>query len=367
MHRESLMPCRRLIALTLLAVSPRAMAAQSNAVLVGVVTAKTNGQPIPYADVTVEPRNVSAFTDAQGRFRFVSVPTGTVRLTVRRLGFRPGVTSVVLSGDRTDSVRVVLAELALNLEKVQVSENVCPTGGDAVADTAVVAILEQVQINAGRSAMFAREFPFEMESERIFADELRDGPRLTRVRKRTVIGVDTIQFSGARGDRYVPGKLIVPTFGDSPVDAAEKLIVPQLADFADERFVATHCFRYAGGETIDEHKVVRVDFEPIESFRSTDVRGSLYLNAESFAIHRSTLLLERASPKGPSGERWEIRVDTWFRDFPGGLSTVDRIVQTTTIKSADAYLRSQRVAVEEQRTIALRFPGPQPGEPDRYD
>jgi hypothetical protein len=146
------------------------------------------------------------------------------------------------------------------------------------------------------------------------------------------------------------------------------MTVPDLADFAGEPFVATHCFRYAGQETIDDEKVIRVDFEPVKAFRSTDVRGSLYLDAHSYAIHRSTLLLDVASPLAPDRERWDVRVDTWFHDILGGVSTVDHVAAMTTVRSVTTGLRlSNAAATEEQRMFNLRFLGRQPGAPDPSD
>lgn len=363
------MVVRRLITLALVGALHvafhRSSAQQPAATVVGVVTTKTTGEPVPYADVTAEPANAMTFTDQRGAFRFAGIAPGELHLRVRRLGFRPSTVTIV-APPGADTVRVVLSELALQLERVRVVDAVCP--GSGAADTSVLAILEQVQINAGRSALLAREYPFQMHSERTYADEVRDGPAMSRVRRHSIIHVDTVVVAGEHQWQYEPGRLVSPTLANSPVGATEQMTVPDLADFAGEPFIATHCFRYAGQETIDDMKVIRVDFEPVKAFRSTDVRGSLYLDAHSYAIHRSTLLLEVSSPLAPDRERWDVRVDTWFHDILGGVSTVDRVAAMTTVRSVTTGLRLSNVAAtEEQRMFNLRFLGRQPGVPDPSD
>lgn len=353
----------RLLVVSMFAALPAASAQPFQGALIGFVSARASGEPISYADVAITARNVAAFTDARGRFHIVGMREGTVHLIVRRLGYRPTSVAVTISARGVDTVRVELVELALNLERIAVSEPVCPSGGSTRSDTAVVAILEQVHLNAQRSAVLAREYPFELESERTFADEIRDGARMEILRKRTILRVDTVTWAGEHAWQYRPGQLVVPVEREGPIGGMEKLRIPQLADFADEHFLASHCFRYAGRERVEGRDVVRVDFDPIKEFQRTDIRGSLYLDANSYAIRRSTFFLERPSPRAPGRDIWDVRVDTWFVDVTDGLSRVDRILQVTTVRGSNTANRvSRQAATELQRTINLRFLGRVPGE-----
>ncbi|MEP6621060.1 MAG: carboxypeptidase-like regulatory domain-containing protein [bacterium] len=355
---------RQLIAWLLFAAIHTAGAQQSGATLVGIVTAQEGGAPIPYADVTVDHSAAAGLTDARGMFRFGGLPPRRLLLRIRRLGYRSDTVTVALTAGKTDTVRIALSRLALRLDAIAVSDKVCPDDGHVAADTGVVSILEQVHINAERSAILAREFPFELEMQRTFSDDIRRGANLTEVRSRRVLQVDTIVTSSGHTWRYAPGQLVVSTNGDSPVGAAEKMHVPQLADFADDGFIASHCFRYAGVETLEGHEVARVDFAPTDAFEKTDVKGSLYLDATSYEMRKSTLMIERPSPTDPNVLVLDVRVDTWFHDASGGISTIDRIAQMITVRNTRTRgLVSNNATSEEQTTLAVRYLGRRPGKP----
>jgi hypothetical protein len=348
---------RRALVLVSLAAIPAA--AQQRATIVGVVVAKESSQPLSFADVFVEQTKSGGFTNDAGRFRIDNLPAGELRIRVRRLGFSPTTVAVTARDGATDTVRVALTALSLRLERVKVSESVC---SNAVAnDTAVVAILQQVQLNGERNRLLAREYPFEWTVERVFADDMREGPTLDRVRRRTVLQTDTLTLPSEHEWKYAPGGIIVAG-GDTSVGASQKMYVPQLVDFADSSFVAAHCFRFAGLADVDDRRMIRVDLEPARGIRN-DVRGSLYLDTASYQIRRSTLFVEQISPRKAS-DLWEHRVDTWFAEIAPSLPVIDRIDQRTILRdAATRRLLSGQAAVELQRRLTLRFLARKPGEP----
>jgi hypothetical protein len=89
-----------------------------DAVLAGTVL-RTDGAPVPDAQVQVLGTAAAARTDAQGRFTVGRLPAGTLELEVRRLGFAVVRRAVELRGGRTTSADVRL-ERAVALDSVRV-------------------------------------------------------------------------------------------------------------------------------------------------------------------------------------------------------------------------------------------------------
>lgn len=99
--------------------------AQTGGVISGSVVSERTGGPLAGAQVLVQARNLAVATDASGRFRLVGLPTsGTVEITVRRLGFAP----------RTLSADVGQLDLRIGL-----TERAVELGGVVVTGTAGVA------------------------------------------------------------------------------------------------------------------------------------------------------------------------------------------------------------------------------------
>jgi hypothetical protein len=323
--------------------------------VVGYVTAQATGEPLSLADVAVEQLGLATFATTAGIFRLRGLPAGPVTIRVRRIGFRPAMVNLTIVAGRDDTVRVALVRVALELERVRVTDALCPhrPGGDTVT----LAILDQIQMNAERNRLLARAYPFVSSMERTIGNEKGASGRILAITGKPA-PVDTILVNGELDWRYAPGDLIVPTEVDTLTGARDKMMVPQLMDFADTTFVDTHCFRYAGLTVIDSQPRIRVDFEPIKSIRDPDLRGSMYLDATSYQIGRTTLLMERRSPVAPATDTWDVRVDTWFREVLPALPVVDRICMRTTgrtmTKDGEMPMKGG-AAIEMQRLIDFRF------------
>jgi hypothetical protein len=332
-------------------------AAAGRGTVVGVVTAKESGQPLPYADLFIEPFKAAAFTSSEGSFRLTQVPAGTIRIRARRVGSAPVTITVGVTQHQTDTVRIELQTLALALARVSVRDNVCPNRDAKSIDASIVTILQQVQLNAERGRLLARDFPFEMILERTVANEAyAPFSNASRIVVDT-LQVDTISATMEHGWRYEPGKLIRSgrETGNEKIGAPERMVVPQLVDFAEPAFVAAHCFRYAGVVPTDGHRLLRVDFEPTKAIKEPDVRGSLYFDTLTYQIQRSTLYLDRPSPQ-KAGDTWHTRVDTWFREIVPSLPVFDRIAHRTTVSTVQRLGGSNALAATEyQRLLNVRF------------
>jgi hypothetical protein len=324
-----------------------------SASVVGYVTSRGGGEPLAFADASIDQFDIATLATREGTFRLRGIPAGTVTLLVRRLGFTPAVVRLTLVAGRQDTVRVQLEPLALQLERIRVTDAVCAERESAGADTATLALLNQLRDNADRNKLLAHESPFVTYMERTIgdADVSRSGSGLQLV---NVMRVDTVPVPGEHEWRYEPGKLVAPTAADENA-AREKMIVPQLVDFADDAFMDNHCFRYGGLSNIDGSLRIRLDFEPIKGLHTPDVRGSMYLDTASYALTRTTLLADVPSPIRPTEETWEVTVDTWFREILPALPIIDRICTRTLVRSNTRSTRPSRAAVETQRLVDFRF------------
>ena len=124
-HRRS--PVRRVlpllaVALALVVGATTTLAAQqpdaSSGIVAGTVVTERGGVAIPSVTVLVEGTDRGAVTDAAGRFRITGVDGQSVRVTARRIGYRPE-TVAARVGD--ESVRIALAERAVELNSVVVT------------------------------------------------------------------------------------------------------------------------------------------------------------------------------------------------------------------------------------------------------
>jgi len=116
--RHCRMVCAGGLAVALLGASARAGAAQEAGTVAGIVAAEGTAAPLPDVQVSVEGTTQGALTDAAGRFRIVGLSGDTVRLSVRRLGYRPE-TRVVPVG--AADVQFTLTPRALELDRVVVT------------------------------------------------------------------------------------------------------------------------------------------------------------------------------------------------------------------------------------------------------
>lgn len=318
---------------------------------VGVVRTAA-GVPIPFADVSIDGRH-AIFTDDGGRFRFDPAGAATVTIRARRLGFKPDTATVDLRAVR-DTLRITLTELRIELAKARVSRDACPLRGDG-SDTLIVAIVQQAQLAAQRGAAFADEFPYTLRMERSLG-YARPGSDRLHVKNNSIYRVDTNEVAGVPDWHYAPGQLVGPIEtddrGNNP-HASMKL--PQLADFASDAFASAHCLRFGGYEAGDGAEWLRVDFVPAPGLRTPDVSGSLYLDAKTFALRRSSMSIEVRQPQGV----WTTYVETTFREVRPGVAVIATVSQLTYTRDGHGAT-VPRVAVEDQRVIDVTFLDRQP-------
>lgn len=92
-----------------------------------------SGRPLPMAQIAISRLNRGVVSDSLGRFSVASLPAGTHRVTVHRLGYRPSDTTVTLAEGQTVAWHPTLRLEAVRLEVVGVG----PRGGAQAANAAV--------------------------------------------------------------------------------------------------------------------------------------------------------------------------------------------------------------------------------------
>jgi iron complex outermembrane receptor protein len=95
--------------------------------IAGQVTAKLTGSPIAGATVTLDPARRSATTDADGRYRFADVDTGSYTVRVRYIGYAPLMASVTVGANEGMTVDFALEKSTQQLEEVVTTGTFVPT------------------------------------------------------------------------------------------------------------------------------------------------------------------------------------------------------------------------------------------------
>ena len=107
-------------ALLLLGAWPEAHTAQTLGRLKGVVIS-VDSTPLSDARVTLMGTDLAALSDADGRFAIAGVHPGLHLIQVRRLGYASILSRLEFGTGETLTVRIVLAELAVQLPEVEVT------------------------------------------------------------------------------------------------------------------------------------------------------------------------------------------------------------------------------------------------------
>jgi hypothetical protein len=335
------MPLRPALLALIASLVGQGMFAQSTASLVVITTEATTGASLPFADVSIASLRKERLADRDGVARFTGLATGRVEVRVRRVGFIPLRQSITLSG--TDTLRAALQRLSFTLPPVVTKDAVCP--GRPVGDTATLAIIEQMRINADRARMMSEQFAFSSQVERVLSYQGMAGR-----------GIDTLTVSGEIRWRYAPGKLVVRA-PDSRDPSAEQLLIPQLVHFASDEFLAHHCFRYVGPKELDGVQRARIDYEPIRTLKDPDVAGSLFLDTLTHRLVAMTMEMDR--PVNAAVQR-KIRVETRYVDILPGIPIAQQTCAATRFWVAPPG-NAPPNAYEGQRLLGVDFPAGAPG------
>ena len=336
--------------------SPRAYAVLIHTVLVtaaraqqrpltGTVVSATSGEALPFSIVALVPGFAQHFTDQAGHFVFSGVPPGRYHLVVRQIGYYPLDTAIVLGADTTPNVRIALRHLAIQLPPVTVTAPqacVAPGPPDSTVTPQLTAVFGQVLENARRLQLLNESFPYDYGLERRTWTVDRTG-------RQELLHLDTLTHETEEGWRYKPGQLMAWRPGPSGRELFIRL--PTLVDFADSAFVSAHCFWLAGPDSLGADTLIRLDFAPAASLRTTDVAGAAYLDPGTYQMRYTVVQLTR--PARAIRGVTSLVATSHFREVAPGIPLQDHVRAVTTLAPGAAYAPVQRV--EEQWLVWVNF------------
>jgi hypothetical protein len=337
-------------ALAIAAVAARtAMLGAQEGTIVGQIVAKATNVPVGYAIVSATPGDRRLFSSGDGRFT-IRVPAGRVTLSTRLLGFVPADTTLDVGPRDTVRVTIELSLITIRLPIVESRATACAHPGFANPHVGpeLATLFQQVKENADRNRLLSRSYPFELDIER----------KLTRAEpslEARFIAFDTVVRSSIRDWQYAPGKLLGRRTFESGAFMGTWFTVtmPELADFADDRFLINHCFDYAGPEVVNGDTLLRVDFVPAPQIREPDVSGSIYLDAKTFQL-RSTVLTLVNLNKRMRETMASQSIRAVFREAIPGVAVVDHI-SSVVIPIEDPKALGTEPATENHRVLGIRF------------
>jgi hypothetical protein len=321
--------------------------------IVGVVVARELGALLPYSVVSVPASGLERFTNDRGEFSLNGLPAGQTRIVVRHIGYSPATLTVEVHARRTDSVRVTLAKIAVELNRVTVKAlGRCTDPGPpkAAADPAFAVIFDQLRENADRYRLLAEAYPFAYAMERRSTIHYVSGETI-------LTAIDTANIGAGTHWNYVPGTLVVNSIG--PLRGQVLFNIPTLLQFTERSFLDNHCFANAGAEVVDGRAVVRIDFSAAAKIKSPDVSGSMYLDRETLQIRRSTLRLTRIPDETPQIAAVEVVTD--FQEIVPSISIPARIQSIHVLHTDRSRPVLPDTAYEAQRMVAVRFLKAKPG------
>jgi hypothetical protein len=327
------------------ALLPAALFAQTGNIS-GTIVAAVSGEPLAHGVVSLSNIALTAFTSDSGRFGFRDVPVGRYVVSVKRLGFTPREVSVEVRDGVTDSLRIELDHIALTLGSITVHSWPNCTVPGMPADSALATIVQQIRLNAEQFNFLSQEYPFTYNV--IIA-------RSSKLRKTGMVAQsmpDAATYSSRVKREYSPGNVIQARGG------AFFFRIPTLAEVADPKFIARHCWHYGGTETIDDEDMYRVDIVADDALKGPDVNGSFLVNKSTFQIRRSILHLSKRHPlfKELAG----METTTNFFEVLTSISIPSNVFS---VQTSDPERKADWVeAYEEHRTIGFKFIGRKPGQ-----
>lgn len=316
----------------------------------GRVIVKGTELPISYSVVSLGDKNREQFTNGDGSFTMRDVAAGPVRFIARHIGYVPLDTILSVGNGDTVRVRVELSLVAAQLPAVHSLAKACVHPGSVSPSLGLelATLFEQVKENAERNRLLSRSYPFELDVERKIT---KPEPML----EARFVAYDTVVRSSERNWRYAPGKMLGTRDYADGVFAGRwsTLTMPELADFADEVFLNSHCFDFEGTDVVDGDTLLRIDFIPAPTIHTPDVSGTIYLDRKTYQL-RATLLslvnFNRQLRDALAGQA--VRAD--FREAIPGVPVVHRI-SSLVFPSEDAKHTPTEPSTETHRTLGIRF------------
>jgi hypothetical protein len=345
--------------------------ADSSEVATGDVVAD-NGEPVPYATVSIEPGNHSRFADAGGSFSIGHLTARIYRLRVRQIGFAEKDTLIQLgfagdgggsgAGPGVKRLRLTLKRIAVKLPPVNIvtaKECLVPGIPDSTVSANLAGLFGELLKNVERYRLLVEQYPFAYTREewRVYRNDA--GYEQT-------VALDTVAYDvkAMKDRRYKPGSVTYLELQRG--DVRQMMYLPTFGDLGDSLFQKTHCFEYAGEDTTMDARgtggtpLIRVDFGPATSIKTPDVEGSVYLDEVRYIVRRAEFRLTRPNKASPPVVG--VRAATTFREILPLVPLFDEVHYFV-----PDYPGGSAGKVEIDRLLAFRFyqtvPGSQARQP----
>jgi hypothetical protein len=317
--------------------------------LVGVVVSRSTGERLAFSIVGLPRLGHERFATDSGVFHFTNLPRGPVAVRVRRLGYLPLDTVVVVGPSQPDTVRIALPRVAVRLGEVTVRAfPPCLNPGAPLIekDSALTVIFNQIRMNAEQYKFLSEQYPFYSTMEVIRSSRVKtDGQ--TRIDSHRVGRIE------AKSEwKYKPGR-VVQRRGTNFY-----FHIPTLVDFADRDFIAQHCFHFGGVEDVDGEKFLRVQVVAAESIRQPDVNGSIYIDPVNFQVRRTLLRLSRITRE--MRLLMDFEVTTEFREI---MTSIPIIASVASVEKLDPEAKIDfDMAWETHKLAGFGFLKKKPGD-----
>ncbi|HEU5217675.1 MAG TPA: carboxypeptidase regulatory-like domain-containing protein [Gemmatimonadales bacterium] len=248
-------------------------------VLRGVVQDSATHAPVSYALVVVVGKDQQTFTAESGRFILTGLPPGKGRIRIQQIGYRARTLTLDVDnraggGDASSELVIRLQRQAVVLPEISVEGKSCLGMRDLSLTDSSSTILSEAYQNAERILMLERKYPFVLEFQRVVS--LLDSS-YSRIDGR----VDTLVKDSRTYVPYRAGKVLERGLRREHLNAFTS------SDFAGDEFQKTHCFWYAGRDSVEGFPGYRIDFTPKPEITSPDWAGSMLVDSASMALLRT--------------------------------------------------------------------------------
>ena len=241
-----------------------------------------NRRPLQNAEVIDVESATGRFTNDSGVVRVPWPQSRRLHLRIRQLGFKPvdRVVDADSGSSRRDSLTVVLDRVAFALPPIVTREAQRCEEIDSAASFRAVPALEQLRLGAERYARFRESYPFRVDVERKTITLTEDGkPKSVRLDKEHANSEDW-------GDRYVPGEIVHrERLGFS-------VSILFLAALGDSSFWTRHCFAVRGISTLENRRVVEMDFSPASGTHDPEWQGTAFIDSATSVLTRLKFRLD---------------------------------------------------------------------------
>lgn len=261
-------------------------------VLTGTVQDSAAGVPVGYALVVLVESNQRVFAGESGRFTLTGLNSGKATLRVQQIGYRA--VSLALHLDATPGAPlgspglvIRLSRQAFVLPEIVVQGDVC-SGAEALSTGESGTILDEAFKNAERLLSVQQSYPYRGAFQRVTMI-------LNASYERTGGWVDTVRYDSRTIIGYHRGKVLEAGARRGGREYANYFTT---ADIAREDFRKSHCFWYAGRDSLDGFSAYRVEFAPTQETKTADWAGSLLIDSTTMRLLRSEAHLVNLPKRG---------------------------------------------------------------------